>query len=184
MKDNAVGTSNSGQVDNVTMSQRLASIAAQYKRPLLGYFSKRINDKTEAEDLVQEVFVRLLQRNRDDPVLRVDQYLFQTAANVLTDRHRRRAARGLDQAQQLIETELPQSGANPEDAAISHESLAQFIGVLNSLPERSRDIFVLRVLEGYKLADIASRMNITERAVQKHMARSLKLLMAVFEVIK
>lgn len=184
MKDKAVEMSKLEKCNNADISLRLASTALQYKRPLLGYFSKRIRDKTEAEDLVQEVFVRLLQRNRDDPIKRVEQYLFQTAANVLTDRHRRRAVRGLDQAQELTEADLPLSEASPEDSLIGQETLQHFISVLNKLPERTRDIFVLRVLEGYKLHEISTQMNITERAVQKHMARALKLLMTVFEVLK
>src|ERR1700744_3436081 len=63
-----------------------------YRGPLLAYFVRRVYDRHEAEDLTQEVFVRLLHQHDIDPV-RAKSYVFTIAANLLRDRLRRAATR-------------------------------------------------------------------------------------------
>lgn len=152
--------------------------ALTYRKSLLGFFSRRVSDKSDIEDMVQEVFLRLCQRDGREGVLKVEQYLFQVASSVLTDRIRRRTVRQQDRMEPLADddqqllTEL-----SPERIAIGREQLQQLWSALAELPSLTRDIFVLHTFEGYKYAELAQRLRVSERTVQKHMTRALARLL-------
>ncbi|MFX8817134.1 sigma factor, partial [Acinetobacter baumannii] len=66
-----------------------------YRRPLMAYFLRHTNDRAEAEDLTQEVFVRIL-RGAATSVQAPDSFVFTIAANLLRDRMRVRIAKRAD----------------------------------------------------------------------------------------
>ena len=154
----------------------LARHAGPLRRSLARYFRRRVTDQTEVDDLVQEVFVRIVARDSPDPVEHLGGYVFQTAASVLSDRFRRRAARSAD-------AHLP---FNPElhaDKEIDvgrvlegRESLRAATAALLSLPERTRAIFILHRLEGCGYREIGGRLGISVSAVEKHMVRAVRHL--------
>jgi RNA polymerase sigma-70 factor (ECF subfamily) len=59
--------------------------------------------------------------------------------------------------------------------------VAQLRAALAELPERTRDVFVLRLLEGWKMAEVASALGISTRAAEKHQARALAHVAARLE---
>ena len=73
------------------------------------------------------------------------------------------------------------SELSPERVLQGREHLAQFIAALRDLPERTRDIFMLRCFEGLKHAEIARLYGLSTRAVEKHCARALAELSAAVE---
>ncbi|HKZ72924.1 MAG TPA: sigma factor, partial [Steroidobacteraceae bacterium] len=78
------------------LAERAATIEALSRRlrgPLRRFFEKRIGHHDEIEDLVQEVFARLAAGAKLESVNGIEAYLFQTATNLLRDRHRRLGAR-------------------------------------------------------------------------------------------
>ena len=73
----------------------LAAWMEQYAPALRRYFMKKVS-AAEADDLVQDVFVKMQARGSSAPVENVEGYLFRTAANVLVSYHRREAVQGWD----------------------------------------------------------------------------------------
>jgi RNA polymerase sigma-70 factor (ECF subfamily) len=55
----------------------------------------------------------------------------------------------------------------------SKQAAEYLAAALRDLPERTRDIFVLRMIEGMKMADVARAFSISTRAAEKHQARAL-----------
>ena len=105
--------------------------------------------------------------------------MFQTAASVLADRHRRNTARHGDNH---VEFDTDQHSGHDFDAARileGRQALQTAVAALQLLPERTRDIFILRRVEGYAYRDIASRYGISVSAVEKHMVRAVQHLVAV-----
>ena len=82
--------------------------------PLIRYFAKRIREAYDIDDLVQEVFIRLVRQAAIESVQQIDSYVFQTAANVIRDRARRHAARHHREHHELSETDLPTNDLSPE----------------------------------------------------------------------
>lgn len=161
---------------------RWEAVALRYRAPLRGFFANRVRVPADADDLVQEVFVQLIRRAQGGPIERVEQYLFQVAANVLRDQARRRQVRHHD-AHESFDEALHDSISeiSPERELLGRESLDRLRVALHELPERTRDIFVLRVLEHYRTADVARLTGISTRAVEKHMTRALAHLASVLD---
>ena len=140
----------------------------------------------EVQDLVQQVFLRLSQRTHVTDIENHDGYIFQVAANALKDHFRRAGTR-----QRVIAGSLVDAGADdlidfgsdlsPERVLQGQESIAQVVAALRELPERTRDIFMLRCFEGLKHAEIAHLQGISVRAVQKHFAAALARVSAALD---
>lgn len=153
------------------------NVSLMYRAPLRGFFAKRVRDPAEVEDLTQEVFLHLLRRARGGPIEHVKQYVFQIAANALRDWHRRRQARGMD-AHEPFDEEIhqPATEISPERVLLGEEAVEMVVAVLRALPQRTRDVFVLRAMEKRKYLEIADLLGISVRAAEKHMAKALAQL--------
>lgn len=154
----------------------LSALADQFGQVLLQFFRRRVRERAEAEDLVQEVFVRLLKRGNIADLQDIRGYLFQTAASVLTDRARKRHSQRSD-VHVHFDTLAHGCEDFPPDRVLSGEqSLTRVSRALLELPERVRTVFVLRRLEGLSYQDIAQRLGISVSLVEKQMARAVAYL--------
>src|SRR3546814_13743272 len=64
---------------------------AEFREPLLGFFLRRVHNRAEAEDLTQDVFVRLIRAGRSDRIENPNAFVFNIPTNLL--RYRGREAR-------------------------------------------------------------------------------------------
>jgi RNA polymerase sigma factor (sigma-70 family) len=156
------------------LRERLDDLARSYYAPLAAFFRKRTRSTPEVEDLVQQVFLRLAQI-RDLPEMHNPEgYIFQTAANTLKD-HLRHAGVRERYADNLADaSDLARSDFSPERVLRGREAVAHLVAALNQLPERTRDILMLRCFEGLKVHEIAQLQGISTRAVEKHLAKALE----------
>jgi len=152
-----------------------------FRVALLRFFQRRTHEALEAEDLVQEVFERLLRRGGVSDLQNLKAYAFETAANVLRDRARRRRTRAADAHQGFDAERHGGSDVSPEHLLLCRERLGHANAALAELPDRTRTIFMLRRLDGLRHGDIAARLGISVSAVEKHMARASAHLNACLE---
>lgn len=150
-----------------------------YRPSLLRYFGRRTRDRADLEDMVQEVFVRLIKRGGTSSLERqnLSAYMFETASSLLKDRARRQQTRHADAHEPFDQDRHAGEDFSPEHVMLDREKLARATAVLLELPERTRVIFVLRRLEGMRFNDIAARLGISVSAVEKHMQRAVTHLM-------
>lgn len=160
--------------DADALARRFAGLRAS----LLAWFRRRIDDQHEAEDLVQESFLRVAQRGDADSLQHLEGYIYRTATSVLTDRHRRRAVRHADDHVPLDSAPLAANDDGPHRSLVGRRALAQVAAALDKLPERTRTVFILRRMEGLRHKDIALRLGISVSAVEKHMVRAIDALAA------
>ncbi|MBO9713383.1 RNA polymerase sigma factor [Sphingomonas sp.] len=152
--------------------------AAQFRPALLHYFRRKTSNANEIEDLVQEVFLRLAVRQSEEGVANLGGYLFQTAASVAMDRHRRQTVR---HAEDHVPFDNEAHADVDFDAAHileKRQSLHVALAALQALPERTRSIFAMRRLEGQAYREIAAAFGISVSAVEKHMLRATERLLA------
>ncbi|RSV40728.1 RNA polymerase sigma factor [Sphingomonas sp. ABOLD] len=151
----------------------LDQLARRYARPLARFFERRVAIRDDVPDLVQDVFLKLSRMPDPGIIDQPDRFLFVTAANALKDRARREAARGDAVHESWDDETHPGSDFTAQRVLEGREAVIRLRDALLELPERTRDIFVLRVLEGLKIADIAPLVGISTRATEKHVARAM-----------
>jgi len=164
--------------DRVIDEDGIAGLDRQYRAPLLSYFRRRLKDSSEADDLTQEVFLRIARRCEPLANDNVEAYIFTIAGNLLRDRGRRAAVRGstvsLDD-ERAWTTSPPAlvEVLHPDRVLVGRDDLQRVLQALDELSERTRDVFVLQRLDGLKNREIAVALGISVSAVEKHMVKAL-----------
>lgn len=144
----------------------------RYRGALMAFFVRRVRDRVEAEDLTQEVFVRLA-ADGGRQIQRADAYVFQTAANLLRDRGRREKVRAASRAAAGAECAVAPDAFGPEQVMVARQSLAQVIDALQELGERTRAIFILQRIENLRKSEIATMFGISVSGVDKHLIKAM-----------
>lgn len=150
---------------------QLRAWLADYGPALRRYFLKRA-PPSDADDLVQDVFVAMQVRGALDEPDKAERYLFRVAANVLARRHRTRALTG---QHQVLEDDfgLPDP-LSPERVLLDRERLARLLKVLDELPPRMGEAFILHRFEEMTYQEVARRMDLSHRTVENFIARAMK----------
>jgi RNA polymerase sigma-70 factor (ECF subfamily) len=142
-------------------------------RPLARFFMRRVKNTSDVSDLVQDVFLRLARLGDLSAVRNPEQYLFATAASALRDQQRRDRARGGDKHASFEEFLHGRSDFTPDRVLASRQAVERLQAAIRELPERTRDVLVLRLFEEMKMAEIARVIGVSQRAVEKHYARGM-----------
>lgn len=153
----------------------LANLDQRYRQALLAFFIRRVRNRTEAEDLTQEVFAKLSlsgPREFQNP----DAYVFQTAANLLRDRGRREKVRADYRASAQSDQLAGADPLDPERVIGGRQTLTQVIDALQELPERTRAIFIMHRLEKLKKPEVAEMFGLSVSGVDKHLIKALSHL--------
>jgi len=152
----------------------------RFRGALAAYFLRRIRNRAEAEDLTQEVFVRLARRPDQNNGENIEAYVFTIAASVLADWGRHQSARKSGAHQVLPEApenlEVPTvlvEDRTPERVLVGKETLRDVETALAELNQRTRDIFVLSRLEHVPHRDIARAHGVSVSAVEKHVMKAV-----------
>ena len=159
----------------------LADLVSRYSEGLSRYFERRVSVKSDVPDLVQDVFIRLARLSDLSRIEKPEHYIFTAAASALRDKGRRDVAHHRRAHRELDEHVLQSSEVSAERVLAGKQALARLHVALRDLPERTRDVFVLRVFEEVKLKDVANAMGISQRAVEKHYAKALAYLSVVMK---
>jgi RNA polymerase sigma-70 factor (ECF subfamily) len=158
-----------------------------FRGPLIAYFMKRVNSRNEAEDLTQEVFIRLLNHPDKNNGQTIEGYVFTIAANLLRDRAKSAATAHRTRIQSLdVLDEKDTFSANlvedrnPERVLVGKQTIQDVLDALSELGERTRDVFILARLENLQHREIASIYGISVSAVEKMMMKAMTHLGARF----
>lgn len=150
----------------------LTALSVRHRASLKRYFERRVKSRVDAEDLIQEVFLRLARRADFQSIKCIDGYLFEIAASVFHDCLRHRYSRAMDLHEEYREQHSLEE-FSPERVLIAEESVEQVTQALRELPERVRMAFVLHRFEGLRQPEIARRLGVSVSAVEKYVMRAL-----------
>lgn len=159
-------------------AELLARLDARFRGPLMSFFLRRIGDRAEAEDLTQEVFVRLLGAIEREGVRDADGLVFKIAGNLLRDRARRAVTHSrarIGEFDDHLISELTREfieDHSPERVVLARVEISAVLSALDELGERTKDIYVLFRLEGMKQRQIAALYGIGISTVEREVARA------------
>ncbi len=137
------------------------------------YFARRVNNDVIVDDLVQDVMLRMHARDAGDRIEHLEGYIFRTASSVLLDQARRDKTRHATRHKELTEKDHPADEFTAERVLQAREELSRIVLALADLPERTRDIFLMRRYEGMSHSEIAGKIGISVSAIEKHIAKAV-----------
>ena len=146
--------------------QRIAEVVEQEQSRLRNFIRKRVANRADAEDILQEVFYELVEAYRlMKPVELVSAWLFRVARNRIIDLFRKKEPEALtsdpvaiaeDGEELTLEDLLPSADAGPEAAYARSVLLEEIEAVLDELPEEQRYVFVAHELEGRSFKELTA----------------------------
>lgn len=152
------------------------SLVERYREPLRRFFAALLADRSQADDCVQETFLRLwLLRDRYEPTGRFSTYLFQIGRHHLLNARRKYRAAPI----QPIEGELElraEADAEPEPQLLRRQRDERIREAIEALPEHYRSVFLLHHDEGLTQTEIACRLHIPLGTVKSRMAEAVRRL--------
>jgi len=183
----APSTMSDEQTRPPTSSSEASALVALYlekRADLVRFFTARTGSAAEAEDIVQDMYLKV-SRAGDADVSNGVAWLYRLGSNVLLDRVRgvQRAGRRDSEwrganAVQVGSEDVDDSPA-AEAAIDARRRLAALIAALDQLPPQARRVFTLHKLEGLSHSEVAARLGISRSAVEKHVMAALKRLSAL-----
>jgi len=161
---------------------KLAVLFERHHRPLFRYFISMTRNQEIAEDLVQDVFVRILRyRSTYDAKQSFTAWMYQIARNANVDQAQKRRGEviGIDE---FLErgTEPVSPSPGPEESASQGQNLALLKRALEQLPEDKREILVLSRFQGMKYDEIAQVLGCEVGTVKVRVYRAMRALEQVY----
>lgn len=148
----------------------LDELFARYAVKLHRFILRRIHDPELAADLVQDTFVRVLEKGRLEGVSNHASFVYTIAHNLLIDHTRLSYVRRREQVTEEFFHEIPDESSDLICHTEHVKQLELFESMLLELPSTQRRIFVLSRLEGWSYAEIAAHLNISQSKVAKDIA--------------
>jgi len=154
-----------------TANAALAGLYQAHASELHGFARRRVG-RQEAEDVVQDAYLHLLQRGTAATLEQPRAYLFRTAANLAVDFARKAKIRLRHAGETFNLGANAASSANPEAAAGASIELARLHDLLSKLSPSCRDAFLLNRIEGLTHAEIAGRLGVSVRTIDRFMVNA------------
>lgn len=148
------------------------SLVRRYQGPLLKFITRHIGDRSLAEDIAQEVFLRIFRAaHRFEAKTKVSTWIFHIAYNqTMTEMGRRKRHRNLCEAMSRSREEGEEE---PLNSTAEHFDLAEEImSALGGLPEKQRAALLLRVNEELSYCEIAEILGVSLQSVESLLFRA------------
>lgn len=143
--------------------------------PVLRYVLAILGDRGTAEDVTQDVFLRLyISLRRGEDIVHIRAWVFQVAYRMTVDvmRATRKMEFVGDDVASLVFNSTPDTGANPEEDLLKHEERDDLLASFHSLSPQERNCLNLRA-EGLSYGEIASVLGIRSSSVGNFLARGI-----------
>lgn len=143
-------------------------------RQILERMLAHIVQPNEVEDIIQETWVRVVKAEMKEEVELPNSYMYRTAKNLAFDHIKSVSAQKLDMAKEPdLQLAADNEGDKPFIEFQSSERFESFCRAVRVLPSSCRRAFVLKKVYGFSQKEIAEYMDISESAVEKHVAKGM-----------
>jgi RNA polymerase sigma-70 factor, ECF subfamily len=162
--------------------QALAAMVGQYASTLYRVAYSVLRNAEDAEDAVQEAFLRVL-RHRDtlSEVRDHRVWLIRIVWNIVLDKKRRVKTRPETDDVAELERVLPASGLTAEERAAAAQHQGHVLALVETLPGKEREVLVLSAFEELSSVEIATVLGITESSVRSRLFRARNLMAELLE---
>ena len=155
------------------------SLVSRYDRQVLQLAQSMVRNAQDAEDIYQEVFVRVFKNlKRFQFKSQFSTWLYRVVVNYCINFNKRRGRTKYvsidepDSGQLNWQVTVGQTGSNPEDLALNRELSNEIDLALDQLSGQQKTVFILRHYQGHKLKEIAEIMHCSEGTVKNYLFRA------------
>ena len=151
--------------------QKISAVVESEQSRLRDFIRRRVPDSGDAEDILQDVFFKLVEANRLlMPIEHVTGWLFRVARNRIVDLFRERRPEGLaevffgsddEEEPLLLEEMLPSAEAGPDGIYLRRVLLAELEAAMEELPADQRAVFVGHEIEGRSFKEMAAASGVS-----------------------
>ena len=148
----------------MTKNEQIEQTIRKERPRLLNFIRKRVPDRDEAEDIVQDVFTQLVFSFESiQSIERIGSWLYTTARNRITDYFRKKRpdrfsdynSSSYDSGEKLsLEDIIPGDSSDPDEMLLRSLALAEMEEAITELPEEQREVFIMHVFEGLSFKEI------------------------------
>lgn len=161
----------------------LAEVYRQQRVKLLRFLVARTGDPLEAEDVVQELWIRI-STSKSGPITNESAYLFRVAHNLVLDRVRERKRRATREKNWSttqhgplsVSGEIADDRESIAEEVEARDEAARLASAIATLPDGARRVLRLHKIEGLSHGEVAAALGISKSGVEKHMAVAMKYL--------
>ncbi|WP_404379167.1 RNA polymerase sigma factor [Caenispirillum salinarum] len=160
---------------SIAFDTLLALFAAE-RRSIVRRLVRMVGCRATAEDLAQEAYTRLIEASGARRIDRPQPFLYRTAENLALDHLRRergrRAVTTEEHGPAVAQVACPLP--TPDKSLQTRDTIKRLTTIVSRLPERRRQVFLLRRLHGWRYAEIAAHLGISVSATEKHMRLAME----------
>ncbi|WP_155913513.1 RNA polymerase sigma factor [Asticcacaulis sp. AC466] len=164
------------------MPDALLQAYLEKRAMLVRYFTARARDAATAEDVVQEIYLKIAALGPHYSVENPTAFLFTTGSHIWLNRIRGQGRQRSRDGQWLSANHMDLAGEmiadipSAENEVMAREQLALITAALQELPEKTQEIFRLGKFEGMTQAQVAAHLHISKSSVEKHQYTALRHL--------
>jgi RNA polymerase sigma factor (sigma-70 family) len=152
-----------------------------YDGALRAYLSKRFPGLPDHDDVVQETYARTWRAQESRRLTYVKAFLFTTARNAAIDLLRRRRGRTYVELRELEPLPLLDEAPSAVEMLERQQHFDVLIEAVLALPERCREVVILRYLDGLESREIAERLGIAPETVRVHLFKGVQACILFFQ---
>jgi len=164
-------------------------LVKRYKDPLMSFIFRFVNDKTDAEDILQETFLRLYKnKHYYKEIAKFSTWIYTIAGNLAKTELRKKKRRNFFSIHNFMDTEkdyeLPDKGITPDREANSNITNLEIQKAIDKLSAKFKQVILLRDVQGFSYEEIAKIVNVPLGTVKSRVNRArLKLQQDLKKII-
>ncbi len=154
--------------------QDLKKLYDEYFESLRGFLYYKCGDIDVADDLVQETFIKVWNKRDDIQMETVKSLLYTVANNLLMNHFNHEKV--VREHQKSASVEVSTNSTSPQFQMEEAEFEQKLNKVIESLPPDCREVFLMNRIDKLKYAEIAERLNLSVKAIEKRMSKAISMI--------
>ncbi|HET7535849.1 MAG TPA: RNA polymerase sigma factor [Candidatus Didemnitutus sp.] len=166
---------------DLEQSHWFATEVQPHEPALRSYLQGRFPLLHDLDDVVQETYTRLMREKAAGRVRHVRAFMFTAARNVALDLFRRRRTAGADVIPHSASPDVVEDAPDAAETFDHRQELEILTEAVSSLPQRCRQVIMLRYLKGCSYKEIAALLGVSPETVKTHIANGVQRCAEYFE---
>jgi len=158
------------EVNRTSLTQAFLAWKASLTRYVATFFVSR----EDIEDTVQEVYLQALASERTTEIRSPSSYLFRVARNIALNKKARQRKVFFENLEQFGDSIGEDDAPSVFDQVYGKQKLRALSEAIEALPPQCRKVFLMQRMDGLSYKEIAGRLGISTRTVEKHLEKALR----------